>query len=326
VVALSGAACRGPAPPRAADPVEAAPLHRGPLTDYVAAAELEWLLVVDLPALRADPAGRQVLTTFVSAESADAYARATGLDLRKAGTVLVARYPLATVYLVETDEGATIEERFAERVEEPPEARRPHPQIQSLLGVRAGYPRMLVSVRGHFVAFAVGDPTPARIAELYARGRITRATPALRGAALRDVASVVSRAPVRFYAPGPFEGAWHRGARGLLGGATALAASAELSGEALEVRVLLFGAWDPIEDIPRAEEAWQDLAGSAFGALVGAEELARPPRVQVHGERLELVVALRIRPLLQGLRAAVAAELREILEPPGGAPAGLPDD
>src|SRR6185295_4064338 len=102
-------------------------------------------------------------------------------------------------------------------------------------GAVSGMPETLVSVRGHLVAVALGDPTPARVAELYAEGRLARSPSALHGSALATLPGTLGRAPLVFYAPGPFSGEWASGARGLLGAAVALGVAVTPEGDSLHV-------------------------------------------------------------------------------------------
>jgi hypothetical protein len=325
------AACCAPACSPSAAPPEAPAatassepkLHEGPLLDYVPAAGLRWLVVGRPRDLVRDPGFAAALEPLLPEARLDAYAASTGVDLRALPSAAVAGFSLGTMYLAETlADNARAEELFALRVEGQPILERPHPRVARMLGVVDGEPQALVSIRGQLLALAVRDPTLARIVEAFAREQLRESPPALEGAALSTLPTRLDRSPIRFYAPGPFDGEWSTGARGLLSIATALAVTADpVDPGKLRATVILAGDWGkPIENATvRLSEAWEDLAGSPTGRLLGLNRPAVPPRVSAPADTLELVVELELAPIVAGLRAAVMADVWEILDlpPPG---------
>jgi hypothetical protein len=269
----------------------------------VAAAGLRWLFVADLAQLRAAPAGRQLLDTLMPEERIEHYATSSGVDVRRARALLVASYPLAELTVIETRGGEVEAERhFADRLPAGPVSDSPHPRVHLLQGVVGGYPETLVSVDDLLVARSTGDPTPARVVALRAMGRLGRSPSALEGAALSRIPKDILDAPLRFYAPGPFQDEWARGGRGLLAAAEAVAVAVSPSGDEVVIRVVLSGQWND-QDVERAGRAWDELARSGFGALLGLADPPGAPEI-THGDD---VLSLRTRAPLSTFSAGVAA-------------------
>jgi hypothetical protein len=246
----------------------------------------------------------------------DAFARATGLDLRAVPVGAAAGFDLATLFLAETPwENASIEDRFVARLTATARVETSPAGVRRISGTVGSSPETLVRMERRFVAVALGDPTPARVAALYAEGRLARSPPALKGSSLSTLPPELSTTPIRFYAPGPFSGEWARGARGLLGASLALGVGATPDGEFLRVVTVLSGRWNGA-DIAQLEAAWADLAESSMGRLLGLDQPAAPPEITVTSEHLTLRVRLARLPLVTGLRAAVSADVWEFLQAP----------
>ena len=64
----------------------------------------------------------------------------------------------------------------------------------------------------------------------------------------------------------------------------------------------------------RLSDAWEDLASSPTGRLLGLNRPASPPRFSESPDGLELTVDLELDPVVAGLRAAVIADVWEILD------------
>jgi hypothetical protein len=183
-------------------------------------------------------------------------------------------------------------------------------------------PTALVSQSGHLVGVAFGDPTLARIVESYARRRLESPT-ALHGAALASLPDTFDQAPLRFYAPGPFEHEWGGGAHGILGAATAVGVAVHpLAPDRIRVEVGVAGDWSSDAARARAsvEAFLEDLAASSLGRLLALDEPAAPPIVIVLPDGISLSVDLMIEPLVRGLHAAVSADVWELLELPSSDP------
>ncbi len=274
------------------------------------------MAVARLAELSHAPEMRKSLELLFPASRLDAFALSTGLDLRAAPVAAAAGFDLGTLFLAETPwENAVIEERFTARVTSPPHVDTSARRVRRISGTMGPTPETLVRADRRFVAVAVGDPTLARIVELYAEGRLGRSPPALKGSALSTLPVELARAPIRFYAPGPFSGEWARGAGGLLGVTLAMGVGAYSEGDTLRIVAVLSGRWNGT-DIDQLEAAWNDLAISSMGRLLGLDQPATPAEVSVTDDQLTLRVRLARLPLVTGLRAAVAADVWEFLKVP----------
>jgi hypothetical protein len=311
-------ACLGCAGARAPDRtgLEAAPLPKADLTDYVPAAGLRWLAVARLAELAHAPEMRSSLELLFPAARLDAFASATALDLREAPVAAAAGFDLATLFLAETPwENASVERKFIARLTATPRAETSARGVHRIYGTVGLTPETFIRADHRFVAVSVGDPTPARVVQLYAEGRLGRSPSALKGSALSTLPAELATAPIRFYAPGPFSDEWARGARGLLGVTLALGVAAYSEAETLRVVAVLSGRWNGA-DVAQLEAAWNDLAGSSMGRLLGLDQPATPAEVTVTDEQLTLRIRLARLPLVTGLRAAVAADVWEFLKVP----------
>jgi hypothetical protein len=289
-----------------------APLRAGPLTEFVPAAGLRWMAVGKPSELAGTPALKPLIADLLPKNRLDAFALYTGIDLREIPSAVAAGFDLSTLYLAETPfENRLIETRFVDRLVAGASVESKHPRVRRITGAVGLSPEALVRVDRRFVAFSVGDPQQARIVELFVLGRL-RSPSALQGSALRGIPSEFAEAPVRFYAPGPFTGEWEHGARGLLGAATSFGAMARPDGDALRVKLVVLGNYQG-EDIARLSSAWVDLAESSMGRLTGLNQPISPPDVSVAPGHLSLEVKIALRPLFAGLRAAVAADVWEML-------------
>lgn len=308
----------------AADPVEVAEpsLREGALTDFVPAAGLRWLIVGSPRYFAEQPALRAPLARLFSEERLDAFALATGVDLRRSERAALAAFELGELYLVDGSGWVGAPElRFTERSAGSARSERPHSRIWRVSALVSSRPQTLVRIDDDLLAVAVGDPTPARVVEAYALDKLRRTPSALHGAALATLpADVLRPAPLAAYALGPFHGEWATALGGVLGGALAFGATAELAGEALSARVVLSGAWSGEESARQLEEAWARLGASELGRLLALDRPLRAPRVSVSPELLQLEVTLDAPALLGGLHAAVAGGVDELLASPPRVP------
>lgn len=265
--------------------------------------------------LAATPSLRPLFAELVPNGRLDAFALTTGIDLRTAPNALAAGFDYSTLYLAETPfENSIVEKRFVDRLVVGATIESKHPGVRRISGTIGLVAETLVRVDHQLVAFDIGDPAEARVVELFVTGRLTRTPTALRGSALKGVPSEFGAAPVRFYAPGPFTGEWEQGARGLLGAATAFGATATPVGDDLRIEVAIVGNYSGM-DVARLSSAWADLAESSIGRLMGFDHPSAPPEPRLGDGYLALEVRIPSRPVFAGLRAAVAADVWEMLGP-----------
>jgi hypothetical protein len=323
------AACRGGPAARPEAPT-APPLRLEPLVALVPAAGLVWLVDLQLHDLVTSPVLAPAVSLLVPAERFDAFAaRHGGVDLRAVSRLVLAGYPDATTLaLARTPvRAASIEAAFAARA-----------VVVEGHAVEGGITRFWGSV-GHdreqvalFGADAVGLERgrlgPLRAALYFAQGKLKKALPALAADPLARPAALLGEAPARAFAPGPFVGECAAGLGGLLRATTAVAgaalpvagASAGSAGSArkegaLELRVLLMGAWgtDASAAAERLGAAFQLLAHDPLGRLMALDHPLEEPRVSGDAEALRLSVRVDPRALARGLHDATEAGIAEIM-------------
>jgi hypothetical protein len=313
------AACR-PHAAAAPETPKLAPLALDPLVDLAPAAGLVWLIDARAEELLASPVLRPGVALVLPAARFDAFAdHHGGVDLRRLSQLVVARYDGATLALGSTPvQAARVEAAFAARAVAV-EGRATEGGVTRFWG-SVGADREQVAVfDGRAVGLEKGHLGPLRAAIYFARGMLKRALPALRAEPLVRIAKLLGDAPLRAFAPGPFEGAWGAGLGGLLRATTAVGASlrpaARPTGGALEAQLVLAGAWGA--DAPRASErlaaAFQLLAADPLGRLLGIDHPLEEPRVSGDYEALRLEVILDALALARGLQAATDARMSEIM-------------
>jgi hypothetical protein len=322
-VALLGCASSPPASPRAVgEEGEGWPkLYQGALTDYVPAAGLRWLVVGSPRHFAVQAALQPTRERWLTRERVEAFASATGVDLAQTERALVAGFDLGTLYLADGSGWVAAPEAcFAERLAGSAIVHRPHPQIWRVTGLAGSTPQALVRVHHDLIAVAVGDPTPARIVELRARGRLKSVVPAFQGAALSTLPSeLLMPGPLRVYALGPFQGEWLEYAHGLLEGVQALGAALDVHADQLRLQLVLAGYFHA-DDRERLLASWQAVASSSFGALLGLDQPSEPVKIAASQTQLSLDLRLAAQPLLSGLQTLLSGDVDRLSR--GAGPAG----
>lgn len=303
-----------------AEQPDAPALLLGAPADYVPAAGLRWLVLARPKQLLGDARVRAALARLIPEQSLSAYTRSSGVDPLRVPEAAVAGFDYATLYLARVgDEDALIEERFAKRLLSAKPRKHPHPELWRTTGMVGTTPQTLVRLDRHLVAVSVGDPTPARVVEAFARHKLKKSPAALAGAALSTLPREAIDAPLVFLAPGPFSGEWMQGAHGLLAHALAVAVTLRpLSGTNAGVgrfTLYLVGDWKAVgpDSTARLMDAWDELSSSSTGALFGLDRLTAKPVVSGGPELLKLEIDADLERLLSGLHAAVAADVGELM-------------
>ncbi len=315
------AGCGGQSPPPKASPTDkpAPALHVGPLSDYVASAGLRWMVIGRPREIVRDGTLAKAIGRLLPDSGLEAFSRSSGVDLRHVDSALAAGFDFGTLYMVEAPGSVgRMQTRFENRIVTGAIIKRPHPELTRVAGLIGTTPESLVRIDHRVAAVAVGSPTPARVVELFALKKLKRSPRALAGSALKSLPTdELEKAPARFYAPGPFQDEWATGAHGLLRTATALGVAARPAGEGrIAFTVAIAGDFhDPKGDpATRLQDAWNELAASGMGHLLGLNQPASGPTVSGTPDLLRLNVELDSEPLANGLRAAVKAEVWEFLD------------
>ncbi len=328
LTAVWATACAAPSqpPPVATPAAPPPPLHRGPLTDFVSAASLRWLLVIKPQQVLNHPELERAIFEIIPSSRFDAFTEASGVDLRELPDAAVAGFPYSTLYLAELPSGvaALARARFAARLLAGAATKQPHPRLIRITGVIGQTPETLLTVDDRVLAISVGDPVPAKIAEAFARERLPHSPPALRGAALAALPELTASNVAVLFAPGPFADEWQRAAGGLLQSTVAIAIGVRPS-ESGKVATTLYlaGAWqDSAPDAAnRLSAAWSAFARSSAGRLFELNEVAE---ITTAPELLQLHVELELAALVRGLRASVFGDLSQILNLPPKPPKTAP--
>jgi hypothetical protein len=308
---------KAPATPPAPPPV---PLHLEPACAIAPAAGLAWLVEAKPRAIAASVDLIPYVALVVPEARLTKFATANGgVDLRQIQDLCVARYRDTTLTIARTPfDPLRVERAFEDRLtrEGPRAVIAPNPLVVRLSGEVADEPQALVMFGREAVLLEQGQRGPARAAEAFALGKLKRAAPALRGAALAQAAEILGDAPVRAFAPGPFKDEIAHGLGGLLAGATAFGISARPAGPParISVRIVLTGAWgaDAQAASQRLAAAVHVVSDSALGRLLGVDRPLEGPTAEGRPDALLLEMTLDGATLAQGLHDALDADTSEL--------------
>jgi hypothetical protein len=320
--AVAAAGCASPAKAPLPPPV---PLHLEPACGVVPSAGLSWIADVRPRELASIPDLIPAIALVLPEERLRAFAEARGgIDLRQMHELCIAQYADSRIAVARVPlDPERVARAFEERSVRPAVRTTivPLPRVIDLVGESHEGPEEALVFGNEAVALEEGRPprgSRLRAVEAFALGKLKRAQPALRGAALARAADALGAAPVRVLAPGPFEGESGRALGGLLRAATAIGGSARWNGGAsLDVRIIVTGAWG--DDAKAAGErlaaAVHVLSESAVGHLLGLHKPIHGPTVRTETEALVLEATLDANRLARGVRDAVMADVAEILGP-----------
>lgn len=261
---------------------------------------------------------RSALSELLPESRLAGFAERTGVDLRELEHALIAGFDYGTLYLGRCGNacGPRARALFIERL-----AGRAivnltdtEPVAATVKGTLEGEPIALIDM-GSVVGVASRDLTLSRVPIAFARGKLKKTPRALRGAALSTLPELGEARWVTFYAPGPFEGEWARGLRGLMASALALAVHVEpTDDDHLRVNLVMSGEFGTTGQaaLDELSRAFEELATSTTGKLLGLDG-ARAVQGRFDPQYLTLSTELPLFPLVSGLRAAVIADVWEIL-------------
>ena len=317
-LAIAVSAC-GPKPPAAPPAPPPVPLHLEPACDLAPSAGVEWIVEAKPRALSELPDLIPVIALVIPEARFNTFASAHGgVDVRQVQDLCVAKYKQTLLSIARTPiDPVRVEKAFSDRVTNPGGRQLdiPNPPVLRVWGEVNGEPQQLVVFGRELVALEQGRPGPIRAAEAFARGKLRRASPALRGGTLARAVQLVGEAPVRAFAPGPFEGEIAQGLGGLMRASTAVAASAQVTGTRIMLRIALTGAWG--KDAPAAAErlaaAVHVVSESPLGRLLGLDHPVVPSQVRTLEDALVIEVTLDGVAFARGLHDALDAEIGDIM-------------
>jgi hypothetical protein len=325
VAALAG--CGGaaaPAPPLAVAREALPPLRIGELTSLLPLARLRWAILVKPREIAAVPWLIPPIARVAPEENLSRFAASTGFDLRQIPEAVVASYAGedgdATIYLLRHNgDPVAIERLFRARIVAGEHRTVDRPEIVRVSGkVGATAATLLVAGRD-VVAFQIGGAAargPARIAALFAEGKLKRSPTLLAEDPLKALEARLGPAPLRALALGPFEGELARGARGLLAGATAIGGTVRPSArEALLVVVAVAGDFGQSGAAASHElaTAWEEMARGSFGHLLALDEPIEKPLATHAADAVAIAVEIDPNKLARGLAVATSARIEEIM-------------
>lgn len=319
VGAFAASACGGaPVAPPAGE--ERPPLRLASLTDLVPRAELGHLIITRPREIAAIPWLIPGIAKIAPEKNLDRFAASTGLDLRGLHDAVIATHGPSTVYIVRYNGDPRVVERwFRSRIVAREKRVIERPDVVFIAGV-IGTQESAIALLGTSVAVIQhgggASRGPARIATLYAEGRLKRSPVALAEEPLKGLAERLGNAPALAFSLGPFEGELARGARGLLAGATAIGASARPSvREGILVSIAVAGDFSTSGEAARVElyHAWDDLTKSSLGKLLALDQPKDKPLATHHKDAVAITVELDPNKLATGLASATSARVNEIM-------------
>lgn len=322
---VAGCGAAPPPPPAPAAPPLPPLKTAGPLADLLPLAQLRWLILARPREIASLSFLIPAIGTVVPEENLDRFAAATGVDLRQIPEAAVALYAdeagAETLFYLVRHNGdpATIERAFRESITAGAHRAEDRPDLLRVSGKIGAAQSTLVLIGRDILGVQQGGSAargPARIAALYAEGKLKKSPTALGEEPLRSLIKRFGDAPLRALAPGPFQGELQRGARGLLAGATAIGASARPSArEGIAVSVAVAGDFSKSGE-PASRElggAWKELAAGSFGHLLGLDQPVQAPLTTFSPEAVACAVELDPQRLATGLRSATSAKIAEIM-------------
>lgn len=296
------------------------PLKLDPIVDVIPAAGLVWLVEARPRALLEDPTLGPVVATILRPSRLQAFAEHHGgLDVRAVTQVAVASYPSAVLMVARLPfEPSRVEQAFAARVGGL-EGRVVDRNVTRVWGSVQHAHEQIAFLAREGMAFEHGQLGPLRAAVYFAQGRLRRSAPALRAEPLASVASALGEAPLRVFAPGPFEGQWAHGAAGLLGASTAVGVAVRpmvsARGGGVSLRIVLTGGWgqDAAVAAQRLRSAFGVFADDPLGLTMGMDQPVDGPSIGADANALRLDVTLDSAVLARGIHVAADANVDEIM-------------
>ncbi len=323
------------------------PLHLAPATDLAQGAELSWIIDVEPRAIAAHAELLPAIDALMSRAQVAALAdKSGGVDPLSLAELVIASYASeraagqpdaeTTLYIAR---GAIapdqIEAAFRTRAESVEGRAVDRDDATNAIvrtwGTVHGDRVQLATFGRDAVALEIGRFGPLRVAELFAQERLKRSVPALRVGPLaraaelmrdsspQDAGEAEGDPPLRAFALGPFEGVTSKALGGLLAASTAAAVSARpttLKGHsALACTLVLTGGWgaNAADAAERLRAAFDALSATGLARLAGLDRPLEPVRVDALPDALRLTIALDPIALARGARAAMGAEISEIM-------------
>ncbi|MBI5535481.1 MAG: hypothetical protein HY898_22315 [Deltaproteobacteria bacterium] len=315
----TGACARQAPPPIAPKPKPNEPLRLDPLEALAPAAGLEWVVIAEPQPILQAPALKPALLKLFPDFRLDAFLRASAIDVRKLKRVVVASYSGSTLFVLSgVEDVVEAERRFRARLMTDVVRTTQRDDAALVTGkLGNGQKRAMAVMQPDIVAIESGDSRHAKAAYLHALGKLKRSVGALEAPGLPMLAKRLGQAPILGFAAGPFEGEWKRGLHGILSAATGAGGAVRLTPiGTLQGSFVVAGEWGPQAEAAsqRLLRSWDDLAASGFGKLTGLDAPVRPALPTHAEDAAAITVEVNAEKFLEGLRAAVSAQISEIMQ------------
>ena len=334
---LACGAAPAPSPPPPAPPNRSV----ARLTELFTVAGLQWLVVVKPNVWLGNVHIAAGLKRLLHDERLNALELTSGIDLRATSEVVLAGYPDArrpspstpsherasssargqviAYALRHTSSRRLVEKRFRDRLTSGVQRHQLGRQLVLVEGLIGAEQRALACVGPEVCVFQFGgDPRrgPAAIATLYAQHKLATVAAVGRDPASQAVFSRLGDSALRMLWPGPFDGELSRGARGLMASASAVGGALHpLNASQVRLQVVFMGEYGSggarATSLLRA--AWNDLAYSDLGHLLGLQQPLSPLAIALDEEALWLSITLDEGALLDGLAAATVDDVRALM-------------
>lgn len=313
--------------------VPQAPLHLRPVSDLAPAAGVVWLVDARPRDLLVVPEMAAHVRIVFPDDRFEAFAkRHGGVDLRQLSELDVVGYRAATLFLARgVFDPPKVERAFTVRAKTDGRAiDRQGDPLNTIVRTwgTVNAEREQLAIFGHeAIGLEIGRFGPLRAAELFAEEKLKKSSPALRASPLTRAAELVGDAPLRAFAPGPFEGDWARALGGLLRASTAIAIAVTVMPPAktepgsepsarLAIRIVLLGDWkdDGPAAASRLAAALHTLSESALGRLMGLDHPSAEAKVRIIAEdALAADLTLSALDFFRGLQMATGAGAEDVL-------------
>lgn len=324
---LAGCGGRASNPAKPVAPAPRVPLDISSLDQLVPLPGLRWLVVARPKEIAEITWLEAPIALLLDKERLDASAQTMGFDLRTLPEAIWAGYRAeegpedASFQLVRHgNDPLSIERLFRDRLSSDIVRSLDDAQIVRVRG-RIGQTNHALATLGRDIVCLQQDGSldrgPCRVSALLAQGKLKRTFPVFHDESLRILAKRFETAPLRLFAPGPFEGATARGVRGLLAAATAIGTAfrpTKKQGLALEIAVTGDFSTSGGEASRKLASSWDDLAGRPLGHLLGLDAPMTPAAPSYLRDVVLLQVELDPRKLAKGLADATSNQIREIMQ------------
>lgn len=300
------------------------PLATDKLETLATSAGLSWVVRARPRKIAALPFLIPAIGRIVPEKNFDAFKLRTGLDPRQVPEVLMLRYGDALMgaeaqIVRHNVDPAELERRFFERLSKDAQRAEDRPDLVRVSGIIGKSEHSFARLGRDVVVYQQrGEPErgPARIASLCALGKLPKTKRLLDGGPLESLLGRFGDAPLVAAALGPFDDEWKKAARGLLEIATGVGAAArptarENIGLAFAILADLGNNSNRASELMKA--AWDDLAMSTMGHLLGLDRPIEPPIVAADAGVVTLAVEIEPGRLAEGLRALAENDLDAIM-------------